>query len=390
MKHPDAEKRVLVGAPLIGEGNIIDNHAIIKVLTETGMQGVGFYPNGPFVKLGRNFHIRMSMSTAKTMKYALSSYTTRYSLRVKPLKWELRREIKKAKEICPDAICFITSQNMMAEESIGMSGDIPTCMASSDVFGKHNFESKLSVKQKEINYLVWNREALHLYKNELDLTNVHLIKPVDPMLAVEPIEKSRLPFQSVLDDPDVCFMKLSGSGGDPQLINAAIDSLWNKNRVKSIVFPGIQKAGKKIIRTVGDDVPVNTSLDPSVFYHHARLMISHEQMLLTYPSEQVKHIVILAQNNIFPKIVWLPPRGVHEMDNLIWAIKKGFSGTVCIPADYHRLLKRSLITSGIDSFSIECIDPANLSAEHFKPSPVLESENKASSFESVIKKIVSA
>ena len=390
MKHPDFSKHVLAGAPLIGEGNIIDNRAILKALAGTGMQGFGFYPNGPFVKLGRNFHIRMSMSTAKTMEYALSSYATRHSLRVKPLKWELRRAIKKAKNIYPDAMCFITSQNMMAEESIGISGDIPTCMASSDVLGKYNLESTLSVRQKGITYLVWNREALHLYKNELDLANVYLIKPVDPMLAFETIEKSNLPFQSALDDPGICFIKLSGSGGDPGLVNAAIDSLWKKSRVKSIVFPGVEKTERKLIRTVGGDVTVNTSLDPSIFYHHARVMISHEHMLLTYPSEQVKHIVILTQNNIFPKIVWLPPRGVHEMDNLIWAIKKGFSGTVCIPTDYHRLLKRSLITSGIDSFSMEFIDPDNLSAEHFKPSPVLESENKASSFESVIKKIVSA
>jgi len=390
MKSSNDKDFVIVGAPLIGEGNIIDKHALLKALAHAGMPGIGFSPNGPFVKLGRGFHIRMSMSTDKTMDYALSSNTTRLSLRVKPLKWELRREINKVIAQFPNASCFMTSQNMMAEESVGMSGNIPTIMASSDVFGKYNYETKLSARQKEINYLVWNREALDLYRSELALKKIYLINPLDPLLAFEPIEKSSLPFQFVLDDPHVCFIKLSGSGGDPKVFNKAINSLWGKSRVKSIIFPGIEKTKRKIMRTVGGNVTVNTSLDPSVFYHHARLMISHEQMLLAYPSEQVKHAVILAQNNIFPKIVWLPPRGVHEMDNLIWAIKKGFSGTVCIPTDYHRLLKRSLITSGIDSFSMEFIDPDNLSAEHFKPSPVLESENKASSFESVIKKIVSA
>ena len=158
MKHPDFAKHILAGAPLIGEGNIIDTRAILKALTGTGMQGSAFYPNGPFVKLGRRFHIRISMSTAKTMEYALSSYITRHSFRVKPLKWELRRAIKKAKKICPDAICFITSQNMMAEESIGIPWNIPTCLASSDVFGKYNNESRLSVRQRDIIHLVWNRE----------------------------------------------------------------------------------------------------------------------------------------------------------------------------------------------------------------------------------------
>jgi len=390
MKQSNYRNLVIAGAPLIGEGNIIDNRAILKALIGAEMQGLGFYPNGPFVKLGRNFHIRMSMSTIKTMEYALSSHTTRLSLRVKPLKWELRRAIKKAKKIYPDAICFITSQNIMAEESIGIPGNIPTLMASSDVFGKYNYESKLSVRQKEINYLVWNREALHLYRNGLNLENVYLIKPVDPMLAFEPIEKSRLPFQFALDEPDVCFIKLSGSGGDPGLVNAAINSLWEKSRVKSIVFPGVEKTEREIIKTVGSNVTVNTSLDPSVFYHHARAIISNKQMLLAYPSEQVKHIVILTQTNILPKIAWLPPRGVHEMDNLIWAIKKGFSGTLCVPTDHHSLLKRSLMKSGINSSEVECVDPVNLSAEHFKPSPVFDSEKEACSLESVINKIVSS
>jgi hypothetical protein len=390
MKHLDIKYSILAGAPLIGEGNLIDSRAILQALSAAGMPGFGFYPNGTFVKLGRTFHIRMSMSTLRTMEYALSSHTTRLSLRVKPLKWELRRAIKKAKKIDPYALCFITSQNMMAEESIGMPANIPTLMASSDVFGKYNSESKVSEKQRNIIYLVWNREALHLYRNELNLENVYLIKPVDPMLAFEPIEKSNLPFQFALDEPDICFIKLSGSGGDPELVNAAINSLWAKSRVKSIVFPGIKKTERKIIKTVGSNVTVNSSLEASVFYHHARAIISNRQMFLAYPSEQVKHVVILTQNNIFPKIVWLPPRGVHEMDNLIWAIRKGFSGTLCVPTDHHSLLKRSLMKSGINSSSMEFVDPDNLSAEHFKPSPVFESEKNACSIESVIKKIVSA
>ena len=125
MKQSNYRNLVIAGTPLIGEGNIIDNRAILQALIIAGMPGLGFYPNGPFVKLGRDFHIRMSMSTIKTMEYALSSNNTRLSLRVKPLKWELRRAIKKAKVMYPDAICFITSQNMMAEESYWHSRKYP-------------------------------------------------------------------------------------------------------------------------------------------------------------------------------------------------------------------------------------------------------------------------
>jgi len=389
MNPSNHKNPVIAGTPLIGEGNIIDNRAILHALAKAGMPGLGFYPNGPFVKLGRDFHIRMSMSTQKTMEYARTSNTTRRSLRVTPLRWELRREIKKAKTMYPDAICFITSQSMMAEESIGIRNNIPTIMASSDVSGKYTYDSKVSERQKEIMYLVWNREALQLYKHELKLEHVYLIKPFDPLLAFEPIEISRLPFQFALDDPHVCFMKLSGSGGNPKLVNAAINSLWEKSRVKSIVFPGTEKINSKIIKTISSNVSVNTSCDASVFYHHARVIIPNEQMLLAYPSEQVKHVAILTQNNIFPNIVWLPPRGVHEADNLAWAIKKGFSGTICIPDHYHSVLKKSLIKSGINSSSVECVDPDNLSVEHFKPSPVFKSEEEACSLESVIRKIVS-
>jgi hypothetical protein len=384
-KHP-----VIVGAPLIGEGNIIDTRTILQALTRVGIPGRGFYPNGPFVKLGRDFHIRMSMSTKKTMGYALQSNTTRLSLRVKPLRWELRGAIKNAITMCPDAMCFITSQNMMAEESIGIPGNIPTIMASSDVNGKYNVDSVLSDHQKEINYMVWNREALHLYKDELNLENVYLTKVFDPILAFKPIKKSHLPFQYALDDPNVCFMKLSGSGGDPRLVNTAINSLWEKSRVRSIVFPGTVKTERKIIKKFSSNVTVDTSLDASVYYHHARLLLSHEQMILAYPSEQLKHIAVLTQNNIFPKVVWLPPRGVHEVENLVWAINKGYSGTVCIPSDYHSVLKKRLIHSGINSSSVECVDPGNLSAGHFKPSPLFENEKETPALESVIRDIVSA
>ena len=75
----------------------ISTPKLVQALAGTGMQGLGFYPNGTFVKLGKTFHVRMSMSTIKTMEYALSSHTTRLSLRVKPLQCELRRAIKKAK-----------------------------------------------------------------------------------------------------------------------------------------------------------------------------------------------------------------------------------------------------------------------------------------------------
>ncbi len=390
MEQSHSAKPVIAGAPLIGEGNVIDNRTILQTLARAGIPGHGFYPNGPFVRFGAGFHCNMSMSIKKTMDYALNSDKHRSAIMVKPLKWELRKSIKRALADYPDAICFISSQNMMVEESVGICGNIPSIMASSDVYGKYNSHSMLSDRQKDIIYLVWNKEALHLYRNQLKLEKVYLIHPLDPLLAFKPMEKSVLPFQYALDEPDICFMKLSGSGGDPELVNAAINSLWERNRIRSIVFPGTEKTKRKIIKTVSTHIKVDTSLDASVYYHQARAIISNEQMLLAYPSEQVKHIAMLTQNNIFPKVVWLPPRGVHEVDNLAWAIKKGFSGTVCIPSYYHSVLKRSLTDLGINPSFIACVEPEKLSAGHFKPSPVCEIENDAPALEDIVMQLSSA
>jgi hypothetical protein len=275
---------------------------------------------------------------------------------------------------------------MMAEESVGCIGDLPTLMLSSDVSGKLNHDSRLSGRERRIIYLVWNKEALHLYKNELDLQNVHLVRPVDPKNAFEHIKREDLPYKEALVEPNLCFMKLSGSGGDPKLINSAIISLWNKSRVRSIVFPGTRKTQRRIIKKLNKNIMVNSCLDAAVYYNQVREMISKEQMLLTYPSEQVKHIAVLTQNNIFPKVVWLPPRGHHEIINLAWAIKQEFSGTVCIPKEYRSQLISSFNKLGINPSEILFVEPDKLTAEHFKISPIWQCDTTAAPLEDIIRK----
>lgn len=382
-----ADKLFITGVPLIGEGNVIDIKSFIAVLERAGISGIDFYPNGPLVRLGRQFHEGMSMSTAKTMDYAFNSEISRDSLKVLPMKWELRLAIRKVYRAHANAVCFITSQNMIAEESVGNIGNIPTLVCSSDVTGKFSHYSRPSERQQKIIYLVWNREALSLYKNGLNLQNVHLIRPVDPINAFKLIEKSELPFQYARKEPDICFIKLSGSGGEPGFVNKAIISLWEKSRIRSIVFPGTEKTQKRIIKTVGENIDVCSSLDPSDYYGHAREIISDKQMVLTYPSEQVKHIAILTQHNIFPKVVWLPPRGQHEMINLSWAIKKGFSGTVCIPTEYRRKLKSRMTDLDVDPSDIEFSGPEELSGEHFRPSPLWQVEAEADAFENSVRNV---
>ncbi|MEN8264062.1 MAG: hypothetical protein ABFR82_11420 [Nitrospirota bacterium] len=387
MNNYNTDKLVISGAPLIGEGNIVDVKSLIATLKKDGIPGTSFYPNGLMVILARLFHTRMSMNTDITMDYAFNSDKKRSSFLVFPLKLELKRTLKRMLKDYPGAACFITSQNMIAEESVGRIGSIPTLIVSSDVCGKFSNRSSLSRGNHNIIHLVWNIEAFNVYKHKLNLQNVHLINPLDPIDAFNYIERGQLPFQNALEDPNVCFIKLSGSGGDPALINSVIFSLWEKSRVKSIVFPGLAKTQKKLLKSVGSKIKVNTSLDTGVFYNQAREIISGQHMFLLYPSEQVKHISILANNNIFPKIAWLPPRGEHEVINLSWAIKHGFSGTICIPAEFHGRLKDKLTGLGVSPSEIEFIVPEKLSAEHFRQSPVWRYDEEAVTLASIVRKL---
>lgn len=389
MKKDTSDKLVVSGAPLIGEGNIVDSRSFIAVLSKAGIPGTVFYLNSPLVWLGRWFHTRMSMSTKRTMDYALTSETRRSSVMTLPLKSDFTRALKKVHDTYPHAMCFITSQSILAEESAVTLSTIPSIMCSSDVSGKLSRDSRPSEKHQRIIHLVWNREALDLYKNELNLQNVHLTVPVDPKEGFVHMERDALPFQEALEEPDLCFIKLSGSGGDPGLINPAIISLWEKSRARSIVFPGNERTRRRIIKSAGHNIKVNSSLDAAVFYNQTREMISGRQMLLTYPSEQVKHIALLTQHGIFPKVVWLPPRGQHEMINLAWAVKKGFSGTVCIPAAYQSVLRSRLSNLGVSPSEIEFTSPEDLSSEHFKPSPEWQHEKNAAPLQQIIKKIIS-
>ncbi len=225
MIESNPEKVVISGAPIIGEGNIVDSEASINALIRAGIPSIGFYPDGPFVRLGRWFHKGMSVSMKKTMDYTLNTEAQRSSLKLLSLKWELKRAVRKACECHPGAVCLITSQNIMAEESVGTIGDVPTIVNSSDQSGKFSYDTIPSKSQKRIIYLVWNREALDLYKNILNLQNVHLIVPVDPGEAFMHIKRAELQFQDALDEPNLCYITLSGSAGDPVLTNRVINPL---------------------------------------------------------------------------------------------------------------------------------------------------------------------
>jgi hypothetical protein len=55
----------------------------------------------------------------------------------------------------------------------------------------------------------------------------------------------------------------------------------------------------------------------------------------------------LSDREICPEVVCLYPRGKHELENLVWAIKNNLVRTICVPQRHHRILKGYLENAGL-------------------------------------------
>lgn len=251
-------------------------------------------------------------------------------------------------------------------------------MVLPDAMGKLSPHRMPTSEQKKVSYLVWNRNSYRVMTNELGLSEVQLIEPVDPLKGYEHINKTELQnrgFHEVFYEENLCVVKLSGSGGDPYLINTVITSLWNRSKVSSIVFPGQKRTKRKILKRYDQKSRViKQSLDEAEFYNLARNMQPNTQMLLTYPSEQFKHVMVLSKEQRRLKVVWLPPRGEHEVNNLIEYIEiarlQNEITTICIPHNYHQYMNKKLNKAGLKQYlDYQLVSPENLEKQHFESVP---------------------
>lgn len=381
--------KILSETPDIGLGNPTENKAICNLLKKAGFEVIEEYPKGIWVRIGGKFHIEMTQSTKKTMDYLQNSANVRDSYKTKPLLRELKSAILAMLKLHPDAQFFLTPQNMTGEivTTIKIKNrDLHVIMVLPDAMGKLSPDRKPTDAQRKINYLVWNRNAYEIMTANLGLKYVQLIDPIDPLFAYAAINAAGKPillnqkelisrgFKEVLDYDNVCVIKLSGSGGDPKLINAAMTSLWEKNKTRCIVFPGQKKTGNKLLRKLDRRTPITQSYDEGDFYQVARQMHPNSQMLLSYPSEQFKHVMVLSKEQRQLNVVWLPPRGDHELRNLIELIDiahvQNELTTICVPKEYHDLLHNKLQNEGYSpGIYYNLIDPSKLEREHFNSVP---------------------
>lgn len=387
--NPSAVEMV-TATPWVGLGNPVEVAAITAELQQAGIQVDAQYPQGLMVRVGSEFHIRMTASTDRTIQYAENSVAERDSIKTKPLLWELANFIRYMLDKYPKAQFLLTPQNMLGElaTEVELNGKkFTVIMVLPDGMGKLSPLRQPTEKQKNIAYLVWNEQAYAIMKEEWNL-DVQLIQPIDPLQAFPKLDEKvaeyfKLP--ELFEKKNLCVIKLSGSGGDPKLVLDIIKALWENSKVESILFPGKgrtvlnlkirQWLQNHLVNPQKNDMPgVKWSLDEGAFYHVARQMDHTEQLLLTYPSEQFKHTMVLAGLGKNPRVVWLPPRGDHEVFNLAQYIylarEQNLTTTICIPKEYQNNLQKKLDEYGCPpNMNYQMIEPEHVYKEHFFAAP---------------------
>lgn len=395
LKQRAENTEIVAATPAIGLGNPVETAAITAELQAVGLEIVAEYPAGLMVKLGGEFHIRMTSNTDRTMAYAQNSAQERESLKTKPLLWELKSFISKMLKNYPNAKFLLTPQNMLGElaTTVEVNGrNFSVIMILPDAMGKLSPHREPSEKQRKVSYLVWNKHAYEKMKDDWNL-DVQLIRPTDPLQAFPALsdeEAEVLGLPEIFKNESVCIIKLSGSGGDPQLVHNIVQALWTNSGIEPMIFPGQKRTALSIrtkqllnqdINNLGSKSHPNSSwsMDEGEFYRTAREMDKTRHLLLAYPSEQFKHTMVLSKKGKNPKVAWLPPRGEHEVVNLVHYLylvrEQNLSTVICIPKKHQQALQKQLEQFGFSNgVFYEMVDPDQLSAEHFRLAPSWEND----------------
>lgn len=382
------DKPIIATTPPIGKDNPTVTLALVELLREVGLQVVEVYPEGIWIKIAQEFHIGMTKDIKKSFEYTKKSIHQRDSLKTKPLLWELERILVKKLQENPLAQFIITPQNMLGEllTTVQIKGKkYNVIMFLPDAMGKLSQHKKLTPAQRAIDYLVWNRAAYIIMTQRLGLESVQLVEFFDLLKAYQSLSKEELiqqGFQKLFEtDPEkTCIIKLSGSGGDPNYIKTILLSLWEKSGIISTIFPGQERTGKKLHKSVGHrpSEQIIQSLDEGHFYNLVR-NLENGYNLLTYPSGQVLHLMILSQKDKQVRTMFLPPRGDHELTNLInymvIATEQHLMTSICFPDDFEQraFLHQSLKNAGFSpNLHYRLVNPNQATQNDFHIAPSWE------------------
>lgn len=370
------KEQILIAAPDIGSGNLVECIAARENLRQQGHDQyepkISILKSG-LIKIGSRWHQTMSTDTLKSLNYCNGN--TRNGL----LGWTITQDmtILALKELKNIGNCagFVTPQDMMAKGVfLNMGDSIPIVQLYPDVQGKFNSEAQ---HNKGLLHFVWNREAYQLISETVGEEIVYLIEPLNPFDAFrkEKVEKEGLPTGKL------CIIKLSGSGGDEKLINQLIQSL--QHRLEPITFTGTDKTAKKII----SNGPVFSDNDPLLY--HLVQDLRNGDVFITNPSEQIKVIANFTNNGQHPYILLLPPRGIHEVNNIKWAIEKGLASTICVPEVHKDQLSIILQNAGINQNAFTLVDPGEVTIDRMHQPNRWEIPNDAITISAALKSALS-
>jgi len=396
---------VTASVPLIGHGNRTINEAVVNELYQAGIKVESHNTYGGMITIADLYHQFIHSSTVRAIGYSKNSENTRNSKSAELIKLQLRIFIKTMLKRYPNAKFFLTTQNIIGEEATKVELDgrkFSVILVLPDAFGKLNPLKKPTDKQKRAIYLVWNEQAFQVMKDKFDL-DVHLIDLIDPIKGFPQLNQKQVEELELLEiekRENLCLLKLSGSGGDPNLVIEIINALWKNSGIETLIFPGITHTKMNIqlrrwLKNImkNKNTHVNYNLDEAVFYNVSRKIDHNTQLMLLNPSEQVLHSFVLSNLGKNPNIVWLPPTGNQEVLNLVHYIyiaqNQSLMTTVCIQKDFQKSLINKLSEFNLkQNIDYQLVEPENLSREHFNKAPKWIENQKHLNLEMAVKNIM--
>lgn len=203
-------------------------------------------------------------------------------------------------------------------------GKLPTEIADED----KPFWAKITV-------VVWNEYAQQF------LTNCgYKTMLVEPWMSYDIPELVANPVYPEIKRGSDVYIKTSGSGWPRE---------WQKNLVSVFSDHNVDFSLYLPNSTITDSNGERNGVFPRPFYE--KLSWHPPKVLIGYPSELIQVLAAHSLQNDTPSFYSLPPKGLHELTNLIWAMQNGFCQGMIFPGGYANALPKHR-NSSKDSLSL--------------------------------------
>ncbi|MBP9781736.1 hypothetical protein KBC89_03705 [Candidatus Woesebacteria bacterium] len=309
--------------------------------------------------LPKLFHQIMTGSTERSVRYSQNSHDVREGPAARIATKLMAAEIK---------IRHIQDGNLpknllVAVQEMALQGVPPKQLASydevflliPDVLGK--LPPTIPANKREfwqnITVVVWNE-----YARQILLQSGYNIVLAQPWMYYQVPDLIAAPVYPETNRGTDVYIKTSGSGW-PKSWEKHLLSVFNQHGINySLYLPNnivVDPNGKR-------DAMVTRPFYPDFNWHPP-------QVLIGYPSELIQVLAAHSLENSTPQFYSLPPKGMHELTNLIWAIQNGYCQGMIFPDGYINALPKQIdlprgITSAFHSPEIALFNTEFINALH--------------------------